>query len=194
MKLNFQTKIATLFIVTLFLTQGAYAAVGQVKALDSFNTAQKVKSFNVQTVEEIKINDNILIPANSTIKTSVYKISDPKRLKQDAKFQLKVDEIITPEGTKIIAQNLYAKYTKSLDKKNIAKNVALTAGNQFVSGLSAGYKTLEGVVKNEEGNRAKSGAVALYEATPLSMARKGHDIVINENDLFLLNFTIQEAE
>ncbi len=43
-------------------------------------------------------------------------------------------------------------------------------------------------MKNEEGNRLKSGAQAFYESTPLSYANKGADLDIKQGDVFFIKF------
>ena len=59
-----------------------------------------------------------------------------------------------------------------------------------MKGISIGYKTVEGAVKNEEGNRFKSGAMAAYDATPISLVEKGDAIVIKEGNFMYLKFKI----
>ena len=63
-----------------------------------------------------------------------------------------------------------------------------------MKGISCGYRTVEGAVKNPEGNRLKSAGVALYNSTPLAYINKGKDILINVGDNFLLNIEVVPPE
>ena len=47
---------------------------------------------------------------------------------------------------------------------------------------------VEGAVKNEEGNVAKSAAISAFNATPLSYINMGKDIVINKGQVFTMSF------
>ncbi|MBR1908719.1 hypothetical protein IJ818_07265 [bacterium] len=123
-----------------------------------------------------------------------YKIKDPKRLKQNAAFVLKIKNYTDLSHNKTAIDSLYAKYTTELNKAETAKNTALTAGNFVIKCLSIGYKTAEGIVKNEEGKRLKSGAIAAYNATPISYIEKGKEIFINKGDVFLLKFNYIEPD
>ena len=45
-------------------------------------------------------------------------------------------------------------------------------------------------VKNEQGNRLKSTAVAVYEGSPISYIQKGEAIEIRQGQHFYMNFKI----
>lgn len=51
-----------------------------------------------------------------------------------------------------------------------------------------GVAAVEGAVKNQDGNRFKSSVSSVYEASPLSYARKGEDIEIKAGQVFFLKF------
>ena len=57
-----------------------------------------------------------------------------------------------------------------------------------MKGLSTGVAAIEGAVKNEEGNRIKSTAVSVYEASPLSYIEKGEELDIKSGESFFLKF------
>ena len=60
--------------------------------------------------------------------------------------------------------------------KSVAKKGAITAGNMLIgSFVGPGVALVEGTIKNEKGNRAKSAVVSVYESTPLSYANKGKE-------------------
>ena len=52
--------------------------------------------------------------------------------------------------------------------------------------MSTGVAAVQGVVKNEEGNRLKSGVVSAYEASPASYVKKGEDLEFGVKDIFYL--------
>ena len=48
--------------------------------------------------------------------------------------------------------------------------------------------------KNEEGNRAKSAIVSVYESTPLSYANKGEELEFKTGQIFIMNFKLKDEE
>ena len=61
-------------------------------------------------------------------------------------------------------------------------------GNHFADGLfGPGVALVEGAVKNQEGNRAKSMAKSVYKALPISYIDKGNEIVITQGQIFVIN-------
>ena len=53
---------------------------------------------------------------------------------------------------------------------------------------------VEGAVKNNEGNRAKSAVVSAYESTPLSYASKGKELEFKKGQYFIMNFKLKGEE
>lgn len=147
------------------------------------------KVVNANYIENYGIlyNDDI-------IEGIVIRAKDNNRLKQNATFSLKITQIRQSNGELQEPQNLFAKYTTEMDKLETSKTAALTVGNFFVKGLSCGYRTVEGAVKNPEGNRFKSAGVALYNSTPLAYINKGKDILIDVGNQFLLNIEVVTPE
>lgn len=147
------------------------------------------KVVNANYIENYGIlyNDDI-------IEGIVIRAKDNNRLKQNATFSLKITQIRQSNGELQEPQNLFAKYTTEMDKLETSKTAALTVGNFFVKGLSCGYRTVEGAVKNPEGNRLKSAGVALYNSTPLAYINKGKDILIDVGNQFLLNIEVVNPE
>ena len=132
---------------------------------------------------------NTIIPAGSEMGGQLVDVVSPKRLKRDAKFSFKPEWYIDTNGSKHnLNETVKAAYTTTLNKRQLAKKTVLGVGNHFVKGLSMGVAAVEGAVENEEGNRLKSGAKSIYDASPLSYSEKGNDIVINENEIFYLKF------
>ena len=134
------------------------------------------------------LND-LTIKLGSEISGSLIDVESPKRLKRNAKFPFKPNWYTNEYGNKkMIHENIIASYTTTPDAVQLAKKTALCVGNHFVKGLTAGVAAVEGAVKNEEGNRLKSGAKSLYQATPVSYIGKGQDIKIDKNQVFYLKF------
>jgi len=183
-----------IFLFAMFLTNPANAKTYVVQAIDSFDTSNPAEVFRFHNVNNIILKNGDVIPEYSTVYSSVFKVKPEKRLKRNATFVIKVDKVVTPLGDSISFSDVYARYTTKFDAVDVTKSAALTVGNHFVKGVSAGYKTIEGVVENKEGNRVKSGALALYNATPISYVEKGKAIVIQEKQQFLLEFGVVTEE
>ena len=81
-----------------------------------------------------------------------------------------------------------------MEAKKLVKTGILTAGNLVVQGISPCYQVVEGVYKNEEGNRLKSGAVAAVDATPLSYYKYGNDLVFKKGQVFKMNMIVEDDE
>ena len=55
-----------------------------------------------------------------------------------------------------------------------------------------GYSAVEGAIKNEKDNRFKSSVNAVYEDSPFSYVKKGGEIVIQNQQVFFLNFKVKD--
>lgn len=187
-------KILLIFVMILF-TSPAFAATIKVESLSDFTTERPLAALTVKAATDLEIDDEIMIFAGYTLKGDIVDVSSPKRLKRDAGFTFVLKEYTDHDGKKHTVQKpVKGKFTTNFDYKGVAKSAALTVGNHFVKGISAGYTAVEGAVKNEEDNRLKSSAFALYESSPFSYVEKGHDIVIKKNDIFILNFKVKNEE
>lgn len=187
-------KILLIFVMIL-LTSPAFAATIKVESLSDFSTERPLATLMVKAATDLEIDDEIMIFAGYTLKGDIVDVSSPKRLKRDASFTFVLKEYTDHNGKKHTVQKpVKGKYTTNFDYKGVAKSAALSVGNHFVKGISAGYTAVEGAVKNEEDNRLKSSAVALYESSPLSYVEKGQDIVIKKNDIFILNFKVKNED
>lgn len=180
-------KFGLLFALSMLLTTPAIAKNVQVEALSNFSTDNPPKYYSVKIIETIPTEKGI-IPAGSVLEGKIT-VKDAARLKRDASFTFVPINLTLPDGTYIkVKKNYKGKYSKQIDKGEIAKTVALSAGNLMVQGFSTGYRAVEGAVKNEEGNRLKSSAVAVYESTPLSYIEKGDALEIKSGEYFYINF------
>ena len=74
---------------------------------------------------------------------------------------------------------------------NLAKKGAVTAGNMLIGSFVApAVGLVEGAIKNERGNRAKSAAISAYESTPLSYANKGKELEFKKGQVIIMNFKL----
>lgn len=183
-----------MILVLLFVIQPAFAQTVHVQTTKDFSTENPPKSMSVLLLDDLVLNETLTIPNGSVLYGDVVDVIDPKRLKRDATFSFELKNYITAAGENHNLEQPYTgKYTTKLNKAQIAKSAALSVGNHFVEGLSIGYSAIEGAVKNEKGNRLKSSASAAYEKTPFSYVRKGGEIVIEKDKVFLLNFKTQKS-
>ncbi len=187
-------KILLLITLIIFFTAPANAKATLVEAMTPYDSNNPTDTLIFRVVNANTIESYGIIYAGDIIEGIVIRAKDNSRLKQNATFSLKVTKIRQYNGNLQEPQNLFAKYTTEWDKVETGKTAALTVGNFFVKGISCGYRTVEGAVKNPEGNRFKSAGVALYNSTPLSYISKGKDILIHVGDNFLLNFEVVKPE
>lgn len=172
----------------------ANAKATQVEALSSYDSNVPSETITFKIVTPNTIENFGLLENGDILEATVVRAKNNTRLKQNATFSVKITKITSTNGNVQYPENLYAKYTTEIDKVETTKTVALSVGDRFVKGMTFGFRTVEGAIKNPEGNRAKSAGVALYNATPLSYISKGNDIVINKGDNFLLNIELVTPE
>lgn len=185
-----------LLILTLltFFISPANAKSTLVEAMTPYNSNNPSDTIVFKVVNANYIENYGILYNDDIIEGIVIRAKDNNRLKQNATFSLKITQIRQSNGELQEPQNLFAKYTTEMDKLETSKTAALTVGNFFVKGLSCGYRTVEGAVKNPEGNRFKSAGVALYNSTPLAYINKGKDILIDVGKQFLLNIEVVTPE
>lgn len=185
-----------LLLITMFFIfiAPANAKATQVEALSSYDSNVPSETITFKIVTPNTIENFGLLENGDILEATVVRAKNNTRLKQNATFSVKITKITSTNGNVQYPENLYAKYTTEIDKVETTKTVALSVGDRFVKGMTFGFRTVEGAIKNPEGNRAKSAGVALYNATPLSYISKGNDIVINKGDNFLLNIELVTPE
>ena len=78
---------------------------------------------------------------------------------------------------------------------SIAKTGAVAAGNKLIGAfIGPSVAIVEGAIKNEQDNIAKSAAISVYESSPLSYVEKGKDLEIKKGDVFKINFNLGDDE
>lgn len=188
-----------LLAVLLLGLQPVMAKNIKVQAMSDFSTANPPETWELKIVEDVKIKDESVIPAGSVITGKIADVTDPKRLKRNATFTF-VPVSLYDAGKKQtfhIDQNVQGKYSSMSDVSagSLAKSGAIFVGNKLVDGVfGPGVALVEGAVKNEHGNRAKSAAVSLYESTPLSYANKGKEMEIKKDQIFIMSFKTKDDE
>lgn len=183
------------FGILLMCAQSVSAKTIRVQAVNNFSTEKPPVFLTVRINDELVLDENITFLEGFIVKGRISDVQDPKRLKRDATFTFVPLEYTDLNGkTHEIKGYFPAKYTTKLNKGEIAKSAALGVGNHFIKGLSTGFTAIEGAVKNEEGNRVKSTAVAVYEGSPLSYVEKGQEIVIIKDQIFMLNFKVKDEQ
>lgn len=187
-------KILLFLILMIFFIAPANAKATLVEAMTPYNSENPTDIIVFRVVNANTIESYGIVYSGDIIEGVVVRAKDSSRLKQNATFSLKITKIRQYNGNLLEPENLFAKYTTEWDKVETTKTAALTVGNFFVKGISCGYRTVEGAVKNPEGNRLKSAGVALYNSTPLAYINKGKDILINVGDNFLLNIEVVPPE
>ena len=186
-----------LSLILLFMCQASVlAATIKVQSQSDFTTENPSETLTVKAVTDLILDDGFLIINEGYIlKGDIVDVSSPKRLKRDASFAFILKEYTDNNGeTQKVDSLVKGKFTTKFDYKSAAKSAALGVGSYFVKGLSSAYAAVEGAIKNEEGNRFKSGAISLYESTPISYVEKGEDIVIKKDQVFILNFKLKDEK
>ncbi|MCM1338756.1 MAG: hypothetical protein NC191_03695 [Muribaculaceae bacterium] len=191
-----QKKICfTFFILMAGVFLQTSAQTVEVSALNSFSTAEPPASISVKLEGALTVSESNILEAGTILSGNLFDVVSPKRLKRNASFSFKPTMFTDLNGEKhSLDLNLTASYTKPVDKSKLAVSAVKGVGNHFVKGLSMGVAVVEGAVKNEEGNRLKSSANSLYEASPLSLVERGEDLYIQADEHFFLKFSKPKKE
>lgn len=187
-----------LLILSLFLImQPVMAKNIKVEALDKFSTANPPKVWRVKILETFTMDNGIIINQGTVVEGNIENVKSPQRLKRNATFRFVPKTYYDPQNgvEKFVKREIEGKYssTGNLDKKELAKTGAISAGNMLIGSFVApAVGLVEGVVKNEDGNRAKSAVVGAYERTPLSYANKGQEIEFKQGQIFTMSFKLKD--
>ena len=188
-----------LILSALLIINPAIAKSVKVEAMANFSTANPPKTWKIKILESFVADNGETVHANTIVEGDIIGTEGPKRLKRNATFKFVPKTYYDPqEGyTKDVKRDFEGKYSSKTEMtaKNIAKKGALTAGNMLVgSFVSPAVGLVEGAVKNNEGNRAKSAVVSAYENTPLSYASKGKELEFKRGQVFIMNFKLRDEE
>ena len=188
--------MSALFITSLS-AQSAESAIGTSQC--EFSTANPVKTFEVKLDEGVELPDGTVFTANSVLYGKVTKVSDGQRGKRTGYFEFYLTKYITAEEEHDISRKfikIKVSHYEPLDKKEVAKKVAVTGATTVASaitkvpGISQGISFVKGAAKAEEGeNRLATGAKQVYKDSPLSYVEKGTSLVIHQGQQVKLKFT-----
>ena len=163
----------------------------KVEALSDFSTANPPKTWNLKLAETVTFDEQHVIKEGAILEGKITNVKGPARGKRNASFVYVPTALIMDGQTYPIKRKVSGKYS-SLSKVTpgyVAKKGAVYAGNKiFNSTFGPAVALVEGAVKNEEGNVAKSAAVSAFNATPLSYANKGKDLEFHQGQIFTMNF------
>ena len=163
----------------------------KVEALSDLSTANPPKTWDLKIAETFVIKDQFTITEGAIIKGDITKVKGPSRGKRDGSFVYVPTALIMNGETYPIKDNYHGKYSglNSVTPASVAKKGVVLVGNQLInSTFGPAVALVEGAVKNEQGNVAKSAAVSVYNSTPLSYASKGKDLVIKKGQVFTMSF------
>lgn len=192
-------KRLVLILALLVMQVSAAFAATQIKviATEDFKTDKPSEYIDVIVPEESVVGEYTLA-TNSRMHCKIIQVVEPKRGKRNAGFYVQPVSYTHQGETTDFEEEIYAKYSsfvlsaeelKKIPPFKIIKSAALSVGNYFVKGLKVGYSFAEGVVKNEEGNRFKSGAKNAYEESVFSFIGEGQQLDIKVGDEFYLVFS-----
>ena len=188
-----------LILSALLIINPVLAKTVKVEALSNFSTANPTKTWKLKVVDGFVADNGIIVHAGTIFEGDITNVTSPKRLKRAASFTFVPHTYYDPQVgiTKDVKRDFQGKYSSKTEMTagNLAKKGALTAGNILVGSFVApAVGLVEGAVKNDEGNRAKSAVVSAYENTPLSYASKGKELEFKRGQVFIMNFKLKEEE
>lgn len=169
----------------------------KVEALSDFTTANPPKTWNLKIAETFTINNQYTISEGAVIEGEITKVKGPTRGKRDASFVYVPTALVMNGETYPIKRHFNGKYStlNGVTAGSVAKQGAIMVGNKALkSTFGPAVALVEGAVKNEEGNVAKSAAVSVFNATPLSYVNMGKELVIKEGQVFTMSFKEQDPE
>ena len=185
-------------LLMLVVAQPVLAKNVKVEAMSDFSTANPPTTWSVKVVESFTVNSGYTVPEGAIIKGKIENVTSPKRLKRPAGFTFVPQTYYDSHlGTQNVTMSVEGKYSAMSDVtvQSVAKTGAITAGNMLISGfIGPGVALVEGAVKNEEGNRAKSAAVSVYESSPLSYVNKGKELEFKKGQVFIMSFKLKDEE
>lgn len=186
-----------IILISFLCIAPAYAERLHVQGLSQFSTSSPSNYITFRALESVELSSDVKLYSGYVVNAKVSEIIPPKRLKRNAKFKIvPLSYTDTNGNTYTIKEEFVGKYSPKfeLNKAEVAKSTALTVGDLFFKGVSLGYRAVEGAVKNEEGNRAKSSIVSVYKHSPLSYVEKGQQLSIKPGDLFSFTFKVDDED
>jgi hypothetical protein len=192
-------KVIILFLLSILYVSPVFAKNVKVEALSDFSTQNPPETWSVKVVEGFVTQDGYTIYTDSILKGKIEDVTEPKRLKRDATFKFIPTSYYdsNTKSTYKVSQDMVGSYSFLSDVSvgSVVKQGAIMASSHFICGfISPGVALVEGAVKNEEGNRAKSAAISVYESSPISYVSKGKELDIKKGDIFIMNFQMLDED
>ena len=171
----------------------------RVEAMSDLSTANPPKTWKVKIVDGFIAQDGFVVYAGSVLEGRIESISEPKRLKRNAAFVFVPTKYYDAcdNTCRTVTEKIEGKYSSMTDVTvgSVAKTGAIMLGDKVISGFfGSGVALVQGAVKNEQGNRAKSAAVSVYENSPLSYINKGKELEIQKGQVFVMSFKQMKDE
>lgn len=186
------------FILLALSCNSVWAKTLNVEALSDFSTANPSEYLEVKILDTYVTKNDFVIHAGSIVNGKITDVKNPKRLKRNATFKfipITYYDYVT-EKKYNIKKSIVGKYTShDITPASIAKTGAVAAGNKLIGAfIGPSVAVVEGAIKNEQDNIAKSAAISVYESSPLSYVEKGKDLEIKKGDVFKINFNLGDDE
>ena len=180
-----------ILLVTLLFVQPAFARNIKVRAMSDFSTANPSKTWCLEIVEPFTIKNQFTVQEGAYIEGKISKVKAPARGKRNASFLF--EPLALHQGGEVypIKDNYKGKYSSlnGVTAGKVAQKGVVMVGNKMLKNtFGPAVALVEGAVRNEEGNVAKSAAVSVYKSTPLSYIDKGQDITILKGQEFIMSF------
>jgi hypothetical protein len=190
-------KLVLTLLLFILISTPTFAKNIKVEALSDFSTATPPKTWKLKIVDGFVEGDGYVVCADSILEGNIESITQPKRLKRNATFEFIPTKYYDSSTGKTypIKQDIVGQYSclNGVTVGSVVKQGAVMAGSHFICGfIGPGVALVEGAVKNEEGNIAKSAAVSVYESTPLSYVGKGKELEFKQGQVFIMNFKMTE--
>ncbi len=190
-----------ILLIGLLLAAGLQPVMAKnvkVQAMSDFTTANPPQTWKVKIVEGFTSKDGFQVNSGSVLEGKIEDVTPPARLKRNATFTFVPVKFYDASGKNFtVEKDFSGKYSglSDISAGSLAKQGAVMAGNKLVDGFfGPGVALVEGAVKNEQGNRAKSAVVSVYESTPLSYANKGKELEIKKDQIFVMSFKQLKTE
>lgn len=190
-----------ILLIGLLLATGLQPVMAKnvkVQAMSDFTTANPPQTWQLKIVEGFTCKDGFKVNSGSVLEGKIEDVTPPARLKRNAAFTFVPVKFYDASGKNYtVDKDFSGKYSglSDISAGSLAKQGAVMAGNKLVDGFfGPGVALVEGAVKNEHGNRAKSAVVSVYESTPLSYANKGKELEIKKDQIFVMSFKELKTE
>lgn len=166
-----------------------------VKFQEDFSTKNPPKEFSVVMNDTYVVKNKRTVEEGTVLYLELTKVSKEKIGKQNASVTARIVKVYVPSQDKTIDvteinPNAYVKFSQyeKLDVKDKALDASISVANKFVSNISYPAHFVKGAVKNESGNRLKSGLYETYDSSILSYASIGKPLVLKSGDLATLTY------